>query len=77
MPVCEADPWRLQYFAHITTAVPIPIEDRRAWQCYPAHRAVYDKLAVALSQKPYAGRHDQLPARCHQRQNRSEFVSLE
>jgi hypothetical protein len=50
MPICEADPWRLQYFAHVSTSANIPTEDSDAWQWNPAHRWVYNKLAVALSQ---------------------------
>lgn len=61
MPICEADPWRLQYFAHVKTAVNIPTEDSDAWQWYPAYRWVYDKLAVALSQKLAAGPHGTVP----------------
>ncbi len=57
MPICEADPWRLQYFAHVKTAANIPTEDSDAWQWYPAQRWVYDKLAVALSQNLAAGPH--------------------
>jgi hypothetical protein len=61
MPICEADPWRLQYFAHVTTAAKIPTEDSDAWRWYPAHRWVYDKLAVALSQGLAAGPHGTAP----------------
>jgi len=61
MPVCEADPWRLQYFAHVKTAANIPTEDSDAWQWYPAQRWVYDKLAVALSQKLEAAPHGVAP----------------
>jgi hypothetical protein len=61
MPICEADPWRLQYFAHVTTAANIPTEDSDAWRWYPAHRWVYDKLAVALSQGLAAGPHGTTP----------------
>jgi hypothetical protein len=57
MPICEADPWRLQYFAHIRTSADIPTEDSDAWQWYPAQRWIYDKLAIALSQKLDAGPH--------------------
>jgi hypothetical protein len=57
MPICEADPWRLQYFSHVTTAAKIPTEDSDAWQWYPAQRWIYDKLAVALSQGLDAGPH--------------------
>ena len=57
MPICEADPWRLQYFANVRTAANIPTEDADAWQWYPAQRWLYDKLAVALSQNLDAGPH--------------------
>jgi hypothetical protein len=52
MPVCEADPWRLQYFEGVPCPpdVNIPTEDSDAWLWYPRHRWVYDKLAVAVSQ---------------------------
>ena len=63
MPICEADPWRLQYFAHVKTAANIPTEDSDAWQWYPAHRWVYDKLAVALSQNLEAAPHGVAPPR--------------
>lgn len=63
MPICEADPWRLQYFAHVKTAVNIPTEDCDAWQWYPPHRWVYDKLAVALSQNLQAAPHGVTPPR--------------
>ncbi len=63
MPICEADPWRLQYFAHVDTAANIPTEDSDAWQWYPAHRWIYNKLAVALSQELDAGPHGTSPGR--------------
>ncbi len=63
MPVCELDPWRLQYFAHVKTAADIPTEDSDAWQWYPAQRWVYDKLAIALSQNLDAGPHGTTPPR--------------
>jgi hypothetical protein len=63
MPVCEADPWRLQYFAHVDTAANIPTEDSDAWQWYPAHRFVYDKLKLALSQNLEAAPHGVEPPR--------------
>ncbi len=61
MPICEADPWRLQYFADVETAADIPTEDSDAWQWNPAHRWIYDKLAVALSQGIEAGPHGTVP----------------
>ena len=61
MPICEVDPWRFQYFDHVKTAANIPTEDGDAWQWYPAHRWIYDKLAVALSQNLDAGPHGVKP----------------
>jgi len=61
MPICEADPWRLQYFTRVETAAKIPTEDADAWEWYPAHRWVYDKLAIALSQGLAAGPHGTQP----------------
>lgn len=63
MPICEADPWRLQYFAHVNTAANIPTEDADAWQWYPAHRFIYDKLTLALSQNLQAAPHGVAPPR--------------
>ena len=52
MPICEADPWRLQYFEGVPCPddVNIPTEDGDAWRWYPDYKWVYDKLAVAESQ---------------------------
>jgi hypothetical protein len=61
MPICEADPWRLQYFAHVKTGAKIPTEDCDAWAWFPAQRWVYNKLAVALSQDLDAGPHGTQP----------------
>src|SRR6266540_1199786 len=65
MPICEADPWRLQYFADVACPddVLIPTEDADAWTWFPEHRWVYDKLAVALSQGLAAGPHGTTPPR--------------
>jgi hypothetical protein len=63
MPICEADPWRLQYFSHVTTTANIPTEDSDAWQWYPKQRWIYNKLAVALSQRLDAGPHGTPPPR--------------
>lgn len=64
MPVCEADPWRLQYFEGIPCPkeVRISTEDADSWEWYPAHRWIYDKLAVALSQGLDAAPHGVMPA---------------
>ena len=63
MPICEADPWRLQYFerANCPADVFIPTEDSDAWLWYPQHRWVYDKIAVARSQGLDAAPHGVVP----------------
>lgn len=63
MPICEVDPWRLQYFEGIACPehIRIPTEDADAWMWYPAHRWVYDKLAIAQSQGLAAGPHGTAP----------------
>jgi hypothetical protein len=65
MPICEADPWRLQYFerANCPPDVFIPTEDSDAWLWYPEHRWVYDKIAVAQSQGLDAAPHGVPPPR--------------
>lgn len=52
VPICEADPWRLQYFAAVDCPedVRIPTEDGDAWAWYPQYKWVYNKLAIAESQ---------------------------
>ena len=63
MPICEIDPWRMQYFERIPCPdhVRIPTEDSDAWEWNPKHRWVYDKLAVAMSQGLEAGPHGVKP----------------
>lgn len=65
MPICEADPWRLQYFtaAACPPGLNIPTEDSDAWEWNPNERWVYDKLAVAFSQGLDAGPHGTRPPR--------------
>ena len=65
MPICEVDPWRLQYFerADCPADVNIPTEDSDAWLWYPDHRWVYDKIAVARSQELEAAPHGVPPPR--------------
>jgi hypothetical protein len=52
MPICEADPWRVQYFEGVACPedVNIPTEDGDAWRWYPDYKWIYDKLAIAESQ---------------------------
>jgi hypothetical protein len=65
MPICEIDPWRMQYFeaAHCPEHVRIPTEDSDAWMWNPRHRWVYDRVAVAQSQGLDAGPHGTTPPR--------------
>ena len=64
MPICEIDPWRIQYFvsARCPANVRIPTEDSDAWSWNPRHRWVYDRIAVAHSQGIDAGPHGTLPS---------------
>lgn len=63
MPIREADPWRLQYFADVACPddVDIPTEDSDAWTWNPKYRWVYDKIAIARSQGLEAGPHGVTP----------------
>jgi len=65
MPICEADPWRVQYFSstRCPADVRIPTEDSDAWMWNPRHRWVYDRIAVAHSQGLDAGPHGTVPPR--------------
>lgn len=59
MPICEADPWRVQYFEGVPCPddVRVPTEDGDAWKWYPRHKWVYNKLSVAESQGLECGPH--------------------
>ena len=63
MPFCEADPWRLQYFAGVECPreVRIPTEDPDGYGWYPQHRWVYDKLRVTASQGLACAPHGVIP----------------
>lgn len=52
MPIVEKDPWREQYFEGVECPedVIVPTDDELAWKLYPAHRWVYNKLAICESQ---------------------------
>ncbi|MDA0785572.1 MAG: hypothetical protein O3B37_04710 [Proteobacteria bacterium] len=52
MPIAEADPWRMQYFAGAVCPdnVAVPTEDGDAYMWYPDFRWIYNKLEVAESQ---------------------------
>ena len=49
MPIYVRDPWREQYFDGVACPpdVRVPIDDTDAWAWFPAHRWIYDRLAVA------------------------------
>jgi hypothetical protein len=63
MPVCEADPWRMQYFDSVPCPadVRIPTEDCDAWVWYPRESWIYDKLRIAQSQGLDCGPHGIAP----------------
>ena len=65
MPVCEADPWRVQYFEAVPCPadVMIPTEDSDAWMWNPRESWIYDKLRVAESQGLDCGPHGIMPKR--------------
>ena len=63
MPYPGVDPWRLQYFVDHPTpdGVVIPIDDSSAWELYPAHRSVYNKLLICETQGLPHGPHGTMP----------------
>lgn len=63
MPILERDPWRLQYFEHVSCPgdVLIPTDDPDCWLLFPKHRWVYDKLKVAETQGLACGPHGVMP----------------
>lgn len=63
MPICEADPWRLQYFDGVPCPddVQVPTEDGDAWRWQPQYKWVYNKLQVAESQGFDCGPHGMEP----------------
>jgi hypothetical protein len=52
MPIIERDPWREQYFLHVDCPedVLIPTDDEHAYEFYPEHRWIYNKLLICDSQ---------------------------
>ncbi len=52
MPILERDPWRDQYFESVTCPdnLIIPTDDGDAYQLYPQHRWVYNKLMICDTQ---------------------------
>lgn len=65
MPFVGVDSWRWQYFEAqpVPDGLVIPIDDATAWELYPDHRRVYNKLLVAETQGLPHGPHGTLPKR--------------
>lgn len=63
MPIVEADPWRTQYFTAISCPndVVIPTDDELAYQRYPQHRWIYNKLLICETQGLDNAPHDIMP----------------
>ena len=65
VPIVEKDPWRAQYFAGVACPadVVIPTDDPHAYQLYPAHRWLYNKLLICETQHLEHGPHGLSPRR--------------
>jgi hypothetical protein len=52
MPIIERDPWRMQYFENIACPenVSIPTDDEHAYELFPDHRWIYNKLLICDTQ---------------------------
>ena len=63
MPIIEADPWRAQYFTAVSCPddVVIPTDDELAYQRYPQHRWIYNKLLICETQGLDNAPHDIMP----------------
>lgn len=63
MPFLGVDSWRWQYFEHqeLPDGLVIPIDDATAWQIYPRHRWVYNKLSICETQGLPHGPHGTEP----------------
>ena len=63
MPIVETDPWRTQYFSGIACPahVVIPTDDELAYQRFPNHRWIYNKLLICETQGLDNAPHDIMP----------------
>jgi hypothetical protein len=63
MPIVESDPWRTQYFNSVTCPddVFIPTDDQLAYQLFPKHRWIYNKLLICDTQGLENAPHDIMP----------------
>lgn len=59
MPIIERDPWRMQYFTGIRCPddIIIPTDDEHAYELYPQHRWIYNKLSICETQDLKAAPH--------------------
>jgi hypothetical protein len=63
MPIIESDPWRMQYFKDVGCPdnVVIPTDDELAYQLFPKHRWIYNKLLISETQGLDNAPHDIMP----------------
>lgn len=63
MPIVEKDPWRMQYFEGVDCPadVSIPTDDELAYQLYPQHRWIYNKLLICETQGMSCAPHGPMP----------------
>ncbi|MET0501259.1 MAG: hypothetical protein ABW172_07040 [Candidatus Binatia bacterium] len=64
MPIVEADPWRQQYFTALACPdnVIVPTDDQLAYQLFPQHRWIYNKLLICETQGLDTAPHDIMPS---------------
>jgi hypothetical protein len=64
MPIVESDPWRTQYFAAVSCPVNVivPTDDELAYQLFPQHRWIYNKLLICETQGLDNAPHDIMPS---------------
>jgi hypothetical protein len=64
MPICERDPWRLQYFENVYCPpdLNIPTDDIDSHKWYPRFCWVYEKVNIARSQGFPCGLTEDVPA---------------
>ena len=63
MPIVESDPWRAQYFDAVSCPdnVVVPTDDELAYQLFPQHRWIYNKLLICETQGLDNAPHDIMP----------------
>jgi hypothetical protein len=63
MPIVESDPWRSQYFTAVSCpdTIVVPTDDELAYQLFPKHRWIYNKLLICDTQGLDNAPHDIMP----------------